>query len=235
MDMNWIDGTDDGQGARVFLIKVARQVMRNNNYLVVDPVSRQAVLVDPAWQMEKIQSAVAYTGAQVRGILLTHSHPDHVDLAKPLAELHDCPIWMSSQEIEASGFQSPRLQAVDGTPWTVGRMTVQPILTPGHTPGCVCYLVDDHLFTGDVLFVEGCGLCPDEPAAHAMYASLEMLKARLAPHTRVFPGHTYLKPPGLSFREVRNRNMYLHFADKDSFATFRLRKGQDPSKLMAFR
>lgn len=233
--MSWIAGDDVGPGARVFLIKVARQAMKNNNYLVVDPETRDAVLIDPAWQAEKIRSAVEHADARVRAILLTHGHRDHVDQASPLAEFYGCPIRMSREEITASGFQSPRLMPLDGAPWQVGRMTVQPILTPGHTPGCVCYLIDDHLFTGDVLFVEGCGMCPDEPAAHQMYDSLEMLKDRLAPHTRVYPGHTYLKPPGLSFREVRNRNMYLHFADRHSFASFRLRKGQDPSKLMNFR
>src|SRR5262245_2190222 len=160
MDASFADtaALDDTFAPRVVLIRVARQMMKNNNYLVVDPLTHQAVLVDPAWQPEKIEAALADAQCKLRGILVTHAHPDHIDLAPALAQRHRCPIWMSRPEIEASGFGAPQLVAIDGeTPWRVGSMTIRPILTPGHTPGCVCYQIGDHLFTGDVLFAEGCG------------------------------------------------------------------------------
>lgn len=234
MDMQWVDG-DDAQAPRVFLVKVSRLAMKNNTALVVDPATSQSVIVDPAWQLGKIESAVAETGSTLRGILITHAHPDHIDLAKPLAELHGCPIWMSRQEIASSGFDAPQLVAIDETPWSAGRMTIQPILAPGHTPGCVCYLIGNHLFTGDVLFAEGCGICADVAAAHAMFESLERLKSRVRPHTRIYPGHTYVRPPGQRFSEVLNHNLYLHFPDKHAFAAFRLRKGQSAGKWLDFR
>lgn len=218
----------------VFLIKVAHQRMKNNNYLVVDPATHQAVLVDPAWQMEEIQSALARTSSTLSGILLTHAHFDHIHLAKPLAELYDCPVWMSRQEIDASGFDARQLVAIDETPWSVGEMRIQPILTPGHTPGCVCYLIGDNLFTGDVLFAEGCGICGDIDAAHQMFESLVRLKFRLQPHTRIYPGHTYVRPPGQRFSNLLGYNMYLNFDDKHSFAAFRLRKGQSREQLLNF-
>jgi hydroxyacylglutathione hydrolase len=220
---------------RVFLIEVSRQMMKNNNFLVVDPATHQAVIVDPAWQMEKIEAALASTRSSLSGILITHAHPDHIDLAKALADLHDCPIWMSRQEIDASGFEAGQLVSIDETPWSVGRMTIQPILTPGHTPGCVCYLIANHLFTGDVLFAEGCGICNGTAAAHDMFECLGRLKSRLKPHTRIFPGHTYVRPPGQRFSDVLNHNLYLHFTDRHSFAAFRLRKGQSARKLLDFR
>jgi hydroxyacylglutathione hydrolase len=218
----------------VFLIKVSHQRMKNNNYLVVDPATHQAVLVDPAWQMEEIQSTLARTESTLSGIVLTHGHFDHVHLAKPLAEFYNCPVWMSKQEIAASGFDARQLVSIDETPWFVGEMRIQPILTPGHTPGCVCYLIGNNLFTGDVLFAEGCGICGDLIAAYQMFESLERLKQCLKPHTRIYPGHTYVRPPGQPFSNVRGYNMYLNFPDKESFAAFRLRKGQSREKLLDF-
>jgi hydroxyacylglutathione hydrolase len=217
---------------QVFLLKMNRSQMRNNNYLVVDPRSHDALVVDPAWELDKIEQTLANTRAMLRGVLLTHSHFDHIHLARQVSELYDCPIWMSKREIEYSGFSAPRLVGIDETSWLVGRMRVQPILTPGHTPGCLCYLVGDNLFTGDVLFAEGCGICEDVDSAFDMFDSLERLKSCLAPATQVFPGHTYLRPPGQKFSDVLKFNMYLQFTDKESFAAYRLRKGQ--TKLLDF-
>ncbi len=235
MDRHHIGDEKHKFSPQVFLLKVSRQMMKNNNYLVVDPASHQAVVVDPAWQIEKIQSALASTRSTLSGILITHTHFDHIDLAKPLADFYNCPIWMSKQEIEASGFAARQLIAIDENPWSVGEMWIQPILTPGHTPGCICYLIGDNLFTGDVLFAEGCGICNDIQAAYEMFASLERLKSHLKPHTYIFPGHTYMRPPGQRFSDVLGNNIYLHFDDKESFAAFRLRKGQSERKLLDFR
>ncbi len=225
---------DAGLSPEVLLIKVSRQIMKNNNYLIVDPVSRQSVIVDPAWEMEKIQAAVADSESKLSGILITHTHFDHIDLAKPMADFYRCPIWMSRQAIQTSRVEARQLVAIDEQAWQVGAMRIQPILTPGHTPGCTCYLIGKNVFSGDVLFAEGCGLCKSESAAHQMFDSLERLKTQLEPDTRIFPGHTYMRPPGQTYSEVLSSNMYLHFRDKESFAAFRLRKGQSERKLFDF-
>jgi hydroxyacylglutathione hydrolase len=214
------------EGPRVVVLKMQFHTMINYNYLLVDPATRQAVVVDPAWQMDKVEEALADAQAVLRGILVTHSHPDHLNLAAPLAERLRCPIWMSHQEIAVCGFQHERLEAIDSAPWYVGGMQIQPILTPGHTPGCVCFLVGDNLFTGDVLFAEGCGMCPDLEGAYAMYQSLEYLKALIPMHTLVYPGHSYGKAPGQPFSQLLRDNIYLQFNNPQSFAAFRLRRAQ---------
>jgi hydroxyacylglutathione hydrolase len=219
---------------RVIVLHMQNGFMKNYNFLVVDPSSLRAVIVDPAWEIEKIDWAVADARATLSGILVTHSHPDHIHLAKPLAEKYGCPIWMPKVEIAASGFAAGQLVGIETSPWWVGQMLIEPILTPGHTPGSTCYLIGENLFTGDVLFAEGCGMCPDTEAAHAMFASLEHLKARLKPQTRIFPGHSYGKPPGQMLSQLLRDNIYLQFSDRDSFAAFRLRSGQDKAKMFIF-
>ena len=111
---------------------------------------------------------------------------------------------------------------------------IEPIFTPGHTQGSTCYLIGENLFTGDVLFAEGCGICPDTEAAHSMFASLEHLKTRVKPQTRIFPGHSYGQAPGRSMSQLQRENIYLQFSDDKSFAAFRLRKGQDITRMFSF-
>ena len=221
---------------QVIVLPVSRGLMKNYNYLVVDPPSRQAVIVDPAWQMDIIEAAVTAAGATLRGVLVTHSHPDHIDLARTVAARYRCPIWMSREEAGLSGFSDGRLVELgpQSPSLPVGGLSIQAIMTPGHTPGCLCFKVGDNLFTGDVLFAEGCGMCPSVEAAHAMFGSLQLLKTTLPLHTRVFPGHSYGKPPGQLLSELLKDNIYLQFRDKDSFAAFRMRRGQSRAKMFAF-
>lgn len=218
----------------VEVLRTVRGPMTNYNYLVVDRASGLAVIVDPSWQIDLIEHALQTSGARLAGILLTHSHPDHTDLAAPLAQRHDCPIWMSHQEIATSRFRAPQLQAIDETPWFVGGMWIRPLLTPGHTPGCVCYLIGPNLFTGDVLFAEGCGICPGTEAAYEMFESLQRLRRDIAAHFRIYPGHSFGLPPGQLFSDVLINNIYLQFREKHTFAAFRLRSGQRREKLFEF-
>lgn len=220
---------------RVVIVRTTRGTIANYNYVVVDIATRSALLVDPSWEPHVVLRAVADVGAHVKGILLTHSHPDHVDLAATLGEHFGCPLWMSRQEIAWSGFHAPRLVPIDETPFVIGGMTIRPMLTPGHTPGCMCYRIGDDLFTGDVLFAEGCGICPDLDGAHRMFESLARIRREIHDTTRIYPGHSFGLPPGQSFATVQRENIYLQFGNRDDFAAFRLRKGQSRAKLFTFQ
>ncbi len=227
---------DPGQeSTQVIVLEMFHQFIKNYNYLVVDPLTRKAVIVDPAWQIEKIEDALNNTRAKLEGILLTHSHFDHIHLARPLAKKYNCPIWMSNAEIESASFSAETLVGIDEVPWQVGNLTIEPVFTPGHTVGCVCFRIGNNLFTGDTLFAEGCGLCPDRESAFAMFASLAKLKEMLDEDTRIYPGHSYGKIPGRQFSQILKENIYLQFKDRDSFSRFRLRRGQDRTKMFKFR
>ena len=184
--------------------------------------------------MDKIEIALADSRTQLKGILLTHSHFDHLHLAKPLAEKYNCPIWMSYQEITNSGYSADQLEPIGEKPWWVGSLKIQPILTPGHTPGSMCYLIGNNLFSGDTLFAEGCGLCSDVPSAHSMYDSLKRIEGIVQPDTRIFPGHMYGRPPGQEFSSIWKNNIYLQFKNKNDFSAYRLRKGQNHAKFFEF-
>ncbi|MDR3058741.1 MAG: MBL fold metallo-hydrolase [Prevotella sp.] len=220
---------------QVVLLKMSYKFMINYSYLIIDNINHCSVIVDPAWDIEKINKTLVDNQTDLNGVLLTHSHEDHTHLAIPLAQKYNCPIWMSSKEIDESGFLAPQLVPMDiMIPWSIGQIHIQPILTPGHTGGSVCYLIGDNLFTGDTLFAEGCGICPNLQSAHMMFTSLQNLKNMLDPDVHVYPGHSYGKPPGLKFSDLLQDNIYLQFANERDFAKYRLRKGQNESNFFTF-
>ncbi len=220
---------------QVFVLKMSHKFIINYNYLIVDSVNNLSVIVDPAWEIEKIEHILTHTETSLKGILLTHSHPDHIDLAIPLSLKYNCPIWMSNTEIATSCFTAKHLNGIDITPWSIGQLQIQPIFTPGHSQGSTCYLIGNSLFTGDTLFAEGCGLCPDIISAQTMYSSIKLLKEVIKPETYVFPGHSYGKIPGQKFSLLLKENIYLQFNNQEDFVAYRMRKGQKAAKLFNFQ
>ena len=166
-------------------MQVSNGLMENYNYLIVEPKSQQSVIIDPAWEIDKIDAAIAESKSTLKGVLLTHTHPDHADLASEVAYSYDVPIWVSQEEVDWSGFYDERMIILDELPFILGQMMIQPIFTPGHTPGGYCFLIAGHLFTGDTLFAEGCGICDDEASARVLFDSLQNLKQQLSPDTKI--------------------------------------------------
>ena len=218
----------------VTVIDVRRGPLKNFTYLVSDPRSGLAVLIDPAWELEKIEGELARTGVTLAAILVTHAHPDHTDLASSFAERYTCPILASAAAIAHLPGQWKHARPVDDSRISIGQMHVDAILTPGHTAGCVCFLIGANLFSGDTLFAEGCGMCSGVAEAHAMFRSLETLKRRLTRTTRIFPGHSYGVPPGQPFSTLLQENIYLQFTDRETFTAFRLRSGQNLARMFQF-
>lgn len=200
--------------------------MKNYSYLVLNTSKKKALVVDPAWEIKKIEKSLGEFS--LTDILLTHSHPDHIDLVLPLVKKYSCSVWMSKQEIDYSNFRCERLIAIDhGKSFECAEASVLPLLTPGHTPGSACYLINNNLFTGDTLFSEGCGACfGNEGNPHHLYDSLQMLKNTLPEDVLVFPGHSFGTVPGQTFKKLLESNIYLLFKNENQFVSFRMRKNQ---------
>ncbi|WP_246065006.1 MBL fold metallo-hydrolase [Melghirimyces algeriensis] len=199
----------------------------NYTYLIVEPNSGHAIVVDPAWELDKITQQLEKAHANLRAILLTHSHYDHVNLVPTLSDWMQPDVFMSQKEIDASGFRCKRLHAVnDKDRLLLGELPFHCLLTPGHTAGSMCFQLEKSLFTGDTLFTEGCGACPVPGGSpEAMYLSMQRLKAEIKDDVRIFPGHSFGMSPGQTMGHLCKNNIYLQL-NREHFIRFRMRKNQ---------
>jgi glyoxylase-like metal-dependent hydrolase (beta-lactamase superfamily II) len=185
-------------------------------YVVSDPATRDAVGTTATGSVDRVSEYVRGEGLRLHYVLETHAHADHLSGSQILRRRFDARVAIGERirEVQATfrdffdlpesfrpdGSQFDRLLA-DGEVLRAGSLEIGVIATPGHTPACVTYRIEDAIFTGDALFTEdyGTGRC-DFPrgSAEALYDSVQRLYA-LPDETRVFVGHDY-QPGG---REVR--------------------------------
>jgi glyoxylase-like metal-dependent hydrolase (beta-lactamase superfamily II) len=206
--------------------------MANFMYLLGDPGRREAVVVDPAWNVADLVAAAEADGYRVSGALVTHYHPDHVGgdlfglaiegLAR-LLELLPARVWVNKHEADGlkrvTGVSESDLARVDdGDTLVLGEQTIRFLHTPGHTPGSQCFLVGDRLVAGDTLFVRGCGRV-DLPGGdpEAMYRTLTGKLAKLPPTTVLFPGHHYGPTPTSTIADELRENVYLRVRSLDDW------------------
>lgn len=160
----------------------------NYAYLLVDEQER-AVVIDPS-EASPIEARLREEGLTLSGIWLTHHHADHVGgVAGLCASRPDLPVLGSAYDLERRRIprQTRGLREGDALSW--GAHDVQLLEIPGHTLGALAYVLAGCLFSGDTLFVAGCGRV-FEGTMSMMQRSLAKLRA-LPAETRVFCGHEY--------------------------------------------
>lgn len=219
----------------IVLIKVEKFFMKNYTYLIVDRETKKTSIIDPALEYNKIKKEIEESGVIPENILLTHHHQDHISLAGRISKDYDIPIYMSEQEVSFYKMKLNNLVTFNkNSQINTGNSKIIPIITPGHTKGGTCYYIDKNLFTGDTLFTEGCGICYGPGAdPNEMFESLQLLKMIIPADTKVFPGHSYHKDPGMLFSYLLENNIYLHIKKKEHFIKFRMRKNQ--KNILQFR
>jgi len=168
--------------------------LQTNCYMAWAEGSDKCILIDPGYVPEQLLEEVRRNRKTLEAILLTHGHFDHVGGVKQLAADTGCKVYICAQEVKTplsySGGDIYYTDTYeDGDIIHVAGLELQVIHTPGHTPGCVCLLCGDTLFSGDTLFAGTCGRT-DLPGGDfkAIQASLQRL-ASLEGDLRVLPGH----------------------------------------------
>ena len=215
----------------IYLRQLELGPMQNFVYLVGDPVARECVVVDPAWEIDTIVDTAQARGMRLTGALVTHTHQDHVggSLASwgmpgriPGVEelLARVPLKVYVHKAEREflpGLGSDLVQVDNHDTLSIGRLALTFLHTPGHTPGSQCFLVDGRLVSGDTLFIGSCrrtdlpGSDPKE-----MYYSLTQRLAALPDDTLLFPGHNY-GGPSSTIGDEKRQNPFMRFASLGDF------------------
>ena len=169
--------------------------LATNCYLIWQEGRTDAVIVDPAANSRKITAALQEHGLTPVCFLLTHAHFDHIGALKPLlASAPDARVYVGSGDKDDPCDMAYDLLTYtdtyqDGDTVEAAGLRFRVLGTPGHTPGSVCLLCGETLFSGDTLFAGSYGRTDFKGGSmQDMYASLRRLAA-LPPQTRVLPGH----------------------------------------------
>ena len=126
----------------------------NNAYLLVCPQTNESILIDTPAEPDKLIEAAKATN--VKAIIITHNHMDHLLGFDDVTSAIDAPV--SIGEADAHALKKPPARLLkDGDEIKAGTITLKAIATPGHTPGSTCYTVGNSIFTGDTLFPGGPG------------------------------------------------------------------------------
>ena len=213
--------------AIVKMFKVSNDFMINQCYLIYK--NNIGILIDPAWDYDLLNDFLIQNNIKLKAVLLTHSHVDHTNLAEKFSKEYEVPVFMSTIEIDSYNFQMINLKKVDHLKeLKIDTFTINPLITPGHTEGSTCYLIEGNLFSGDTIFIEGVGIC-DNNNAEKLYNSVQFIKEYIPQHTLCWPGHSFGETPGKEFRFLLKNNIYFQFESKEYFISFRTRKNKpDP-------
>jgi len=203
-------------------------------YLVGDPETREAAVIDAAWDIDAVIDAATRDGYTITKALITHFHPDHlggrfmgmsVTGAAELVGRLPIKAYINKHEAgfvgRVSDLPAADVVAVDaGDVVQVGKVPLTFVHTPGHTPGSQCFLVDGNLISGDTLFIGSCGrtdLPGSDPAA--LYESLKTLR-KLPDGTVLYPGHNYADRPTSTIGDEKRRNLFMRFDSLERFLSF---------------
>ncbi|XP_005007446.1 hydroxyacylglutathione hydrolase, mitochondrial isoform X3 [Cavia porcellus] len=164
----------------------------NYMYLLIDEDTQEAAIVDPV-QPQKVVETVKKHGVKLTTVLTTHHHWDHAGGNEKLVKLEPgLKVYGGDDRIGALTDKVTHLSTLQ-----VGSLNIKCLSTPCHTSGHICYFVTKPggseppaVFTGDTLFVAGCGKF-FEGTADEMYKALLQVLGRLPPDTRVYCGHEY--------------------------------------------
>jgi glyoxylase-like metal-dependent hydrolase (beta-lactamase superfamily II) len=196
------------------------------SYLVIDPISKLAVVIDPVLNYDHksgeasvasadtILARAADAGFKIEWILETHVHADHLSGAPYLKLKTDAKVAIGEHIRDVQKIFRPIFNALDvsgtgsefdvllkdGDKFKMGELDIEVIATPGHTPACVSFKIGDAVFVGDTLFMPDYGTArADFPGgdARTLYRSMQRLLA-LPPDTRLFMCHDYLPKGGRS-------------------------------------
>ena len=158
-------------------------------YLLIDPDSNEGVQIDSVKEQgERDLGIFENLGVRIRYLLETHVHADHITGAHDLREKTGAEVVYGAEaKVPCSD-----IDIADNETLQFGKYTIRALSTPGHTDGCTSYLIENMVFTGDTLMIQGCGRTDfQQGSPAAMYENVHQKLFTLPDMTQVYPAHDY--------------------------------------------
>jgi glyoxylase-like metal-dependent hydrolase (beta-lactamase superfamily II) len=184
-------------------------------YLIADAVTRDAALVDPrADQVTEYLRELRERGAQLRLVIETHTHADHLSGAAELRARTGADVLLSARA--ASDVATRRVR--DGDRITLGQTALDVLESPGHTDDSITLRVNGALLTGDALLIGGAGRTDfQNGSAEALHATFHTRFARLPGELLVYPAHDYAGRTHSTLAQERTTNPLFRLTERDRF------------------
>ncbi len=195
------------------------------SYLVSDPQTGEGLVVDPGAEPARILRMAGRRNVSIRWIVCTHSHPDHTGAAAAIRKATGGLLVIHEEEVKGltkwanrllsrlvGGQGAPPVDRIvrDGDRLALGRLEARILHTPGHSAGGICLHIENHLFSGDTLFVGSVGRT-DLPGSSpdGLARSLRERIFALPDATIVWPGHDYGERPRTTVGREKETNPFV--------------------------
>ncbi len=182
----------------------------NYSYVIYDEQVLEALLVDPV-AVEQVRQFLKEKELEVNYLINTHGHGDHTR-GNPVFR-REMGVKIAAHEEESGAVGKVDKALADGDILTAGDIELEVIHTPGHTPGSICLRNSEALFSGDTIFLSGCGNPKFGGDARRLFKSVKQKILRLPDHIKLLPGHDYA---------VKNLEFALHIEPENQFASGKL-------------
>jgi glyoxylase-like metal-dependent hydrolase (beta-lactamase superfamily II) len=195
----------------VMVLEQIRVGADNFCYVIYCPLHKKAAIVDPGFDTTKALQVLGAQNLQLDYVILTHYHSDHSAEAKHLKKNNPLAQIVASKEDGQKLSIRPDVVVSDKSQLHVGNIVLSFLLTPGHTPGGICIIVDGNaVLTGDTLFIGDCGRT-DLPGGspEMMFQTLQEKILSLPDDLIVYPGHDYGEKPFDSLGNQKRTNKTL--------------------------
>ena len=202
--------------------------MENFVYFIGDKDTKEVVVIDPAWDVKALLEQASRDSLSIKGALVTHGHFDHTNGVEELLKSLDIPVYINEKEADFFKFNWGKenvKKVKSGDKLKIGNIEIEFVHTPGHTPGSQCFLIHDHLVSGDTLFINGCGRC-DLPGGNVdqMFDTIYNKLMKMSDSTIIYPGHNYADKKHDELKNQKKTNPYMQYDNLMAFVGKRLPK-----------